>query len=1249
MECTKRALAAVVVMVLTGVGSAGADWHTLVIRNATTSGNPPAINDNSSYGVPAKEFVIAEGGQKAAWGTSDLDGHKVGEIAQLLVARLDDRTRFTAGSGPYCAPYFNIWITDGAGKYAVIGNEPSDAVFQALYSGGYDLSWADIADKTAKAYENSDKTWLPNSGVGMTFADLADFVIQAPTVGELTTGWPGLGGGAPRELGTNVAYGFNWVLGDTLSNYVSGAEGYVLAQPAANPYVTTRCVVSPQMLALGKAEFSPPHGTGANPFAYDWDSAAPITAAGAPTAYGASSFYASVAQAGATQPDRYRTFRIGLRTLFGHNVTIGQLSKLSYYTKKPADQTGIDWRFSIYTTAGDLATDPNEQVIGPGDIAKWYRNRIQNHAPAALNLNAPADQWNLWSTAVGTNQIQFYTNRPGFTAEDIAFSELTTGTVTRGGSTWDFSGEEVMMIDVCLGANSGGGTGESQVDGIRIELLNGQTADIDLTAGTTWKVATVHGHDQFTIDDNGNSLLYHQQPRNTQGWYWYNNNGSPPGTLATGGKQVPNGYRDGSRTFACSNVAIGQPLNSIKLVLEYDRNPTINFFVTDGNGKFGIFAPTSGGLASVGQSQILGDGWTRMTIDLTRTDILDTTTVAVYEHNGFVDEYGDPFTTMTWGDIKNYTIAGMYDYQRSPTHGWNQWGTMFDEINQAGVSTLTNGYGLALIWGDTVGNDAYALNQVSMRNVQVSFAGIDYAGTFADAQISDVLELNVLSDSVYLKPGESLVVHMDVSNLAQKVNACQALLGYNSDFFNVGSVAAGGGVWDELIYQSWAVSGEINTAIGLDAQGSVGTDADGTIASITMTAKAHEGTTQMVFLPDVSDVKGTYLSDMSAQFVYPTKIDSTTIYVDGTNPAVTVIDPDGGEYLKGGQSSDITWSATDTNIDPNSIKIEYYDGSAWQTIATGEANDGTYTWNPVPSLNIDTARVRVTASDLAGNSASDESDATFTIDSIAPVVDSISANQGGPELTPSGVALQGTVFIAVATSDNLSGVAGAPTVTVTPTGGSAESATPTGESPPGTYNYTWSVGATTPNGQATITVSGLADRSGNVASDATDTFNINKNQITGQVQLEGFVGASRVVTFVATGGTTTKTWDLTLTGWASHITSYTLTDVPDGTTHLSAKTAWSLRRKLAVSLDGDGQAVVDFTGTEPVPPAAPGTGDYLRGGDLNGSNTVNVLDYSLMKTSWGGGATGDINGDGFTGTVDYSIMKSNWFQIGDSQ
>ena len=36
-------------------------------------------------------------------------------------------------------------------------------------------------------------------------------------------------------LGTDVAYGFNWVFGDTQSNYVSGQDGYIVGGAVVAP------------------------------------------------------------------------------------------------------------------------------------------------------------------------------------------------------------------------------------------------------------------------------------------------------------------------------------------------------------------------------------------------------------------------------------------------------------------------------------------------------------------------------------------------------------------------------------------------------------------------------------------------------------------------------------------------------------------------------------------------------------------------------------------------------------------------------------------------------------------------------------------------------------------------------------------------------------------------------------------------------------------------------------------------------
>ena len=177
-------------------------------------------------------------------------------------------------------------------------------------------------------------------------------------------------------------------------------------------------------------------------------------------------------QGSPTAGQRYRTLRIIVGSLFGENVAVGDLAGISYYTKKSAAQTEYDWNPAIYTAKQN-----------DGNDMSWYRDMIRAHDTAALSLNAPANQWNQWTTATGlTNQLQFYTTRTGFTAENMALDDLASGPITRGSSTFDFSNENVLFIDISMGSNSGGGTGASQLDGVRISLTDGTVANINLTA-----------------------------------------------------------------------------------------------------------------------------------------------------------------------------------------------------------------------------------------------------------------------------------------------------------------------------------------------------------------------------------------------------------------------------------------------------------------------------------------------------------------------------------------------------------------------------------------------------------------------------------------------------------------------------------------------------------------------------------------------------------------------------------------------
>ena len=117
---------------------------------------------------------------------------------------------------------------------------------------------------------------------------------------------------------------------------------------------------------------------------------------------------------------------------------------------------------------------------------------------------------------------------------------------------------------------------------------------------------------------------------------------------------------------------------------------------------------------------------------------------------------------------------------------------------------------------------------------------------------------------------------------------------------------------------------------------------------------------------------------------------------DGTDPVVTVISPNGGENWWVDSFFDIMWDATD-NVGVTSVDILLStDGGATYptTIATGEANDGIYSWQ-VDVAPTTQARVKVVAYDAETNSGEDTSDGNFTIsDGTDPVV-TVTAPNGG--------------------------------------------------------------------------------------------------------------------------------------------------------------------------------------------------------------------------------------------------------------
>ena len=102
--------------------------------------------------------------------------------------------------------------------------------------------------------------------------------------------------------------------------------------------------------------------------------------------------------------------------------------------------------------------------------------------------------------------------------------------------------------------------------------------------------------------------------------------------------------------------------------------------------------------------------------------------------------------------------------------------------------------------------------------------------------------------------------------------------------------------------------------------------------------------------------------------------------VDNQPPSVTLTSPDGGEVLLAGGNASLTWSATD-NVGVASVDLYLSRtgrGGPFDELITDIPDTGSYTW-AVAAPYTSTAWLRVVARDGAGNSASDTSNAAFSI------------------------------------------------------------------------------------------------------------------------------------------------------------------------------------------------------------------------------------------------------------------------------
>ncbi len=167
---------------------------------------------------------------------------------------------------------------------------------------------------------------------------------------------------------------------------------------------------------------------------------------------------------------------------------------------------------------------------------------------------------------------------------------------------------------------------------------------------------------------------------------------------------------------------------------------------------------------------------------------------------------------------------------------------------------------------------------------------------------------------------------------------------------------------------------------------------EGEVGDLVLEYSLDNGGSWATITTDVSADLGTYAwtlpNNFGSQCLVRIKDPNRATTIDTSNaffsiivPSLTVISPDGQEDWVVGTQHNITWSAIGTNGSVhNNLTLQYSTnaGSSWTNIATGEANDGTYSWTVADAVS---SACRIKIFDASRTETMDTSNAEFTISS----------------------------------------------------------------------------------------------------------------------------------------------------------------------------------------------------------------------------------------------------------------------------
>jgi hypothetical protein len=371
------------------------------------------------------------------------------------------------------------------------------------------------------------------------------------------------------------------------------------------------------------------------------------------------------------------------------------------------------------------------------------------------------------------------------------------------------------------------------------------------------------------------------------------------------------------------------------------------------------------------------------------------------------------------------------------------------------------------------------------RSYQVSVpAGYEVGTNFTQTQYmlgsiwnSDVPMIWLQPTATNLNPQDTVTIKLNVANLqGQHIIGADAYINFDSRFFDATTgpngpvVAAGGGVWNNLIYRTWNTIGDLDTVIAVFLNNQTGTSDDGTMATIKLTpTKTATGTSRVVFRHD---------GDQKA---------------DGTGPLTNDLVTVGNAQL------------LPARVMTDEITINYNSGPIIRSITA-------YQLQPIPYGQVFVKNgpgqvVRMTDTTLVTPPT------TTSATASGPVVITIGADDG------QGVGLSGPPTLTMTKTGS-----SAQQVPCT---------TPNATVGPFVYYWDVDSSVADGTWTATVVASDTISPAFGGPNTTTTAFTllVNKAEVNGVVELENFGGTNRTVTFKS-GGTTglsmSNQWDLNL-------------------------------------------------------------------------------------------------------------------------